>query len=88
MLNNGSESVGEDEICCAEVGVITDLVCEYVVDNFLEVCVCNERVVPSALQNTNVTETPAQAQGTQPDPTKTPEEQLKTNPNATPATES
>ena len=86
MVNNSTGEVNEDDICCAEVGVITELVCEYVVDNFLEVCVCNERVVPSALQNA-----PAKMDGAgadNPDPSKTPEEQVKDNPSATPSTES
>ena len=81
MVSNGNESVGEEEICCAEVGVITDLVCEYVVDKFLEVCVCNERVIPSALQNAKVN-----SDGTTPE--ATPEQAVKDNPAATPATES
>ena len=86
MVNNSTGEVNEDDICCAEVGVITELVCEYVVDNFLEVCVCNERVVPSALQNAPVK---TDADGTDnPDPSKTPEQQVKDNPSAVPATES
>ena len=85
MVSNGTESVNEDDICCAEVGVITDLVCEYVVDNFLEVCVCNERVVPSALQNAQVKEG-STGDGTTPE--ATPEEAVRNNPAATPATES
>ena len=85
MVNDGEGSVGEDDICCAEVGVITDLVAEYVVDNFLEVVVCQERIVPSALQNQKIEE-PTQTQNV--DKTATPEEQVKNNPAATPATES
>ena len=83
MVNDGTGEVSEDDICCAEVGVITDLVCEYVVENFLEVCVCNERVVPSALQNA-----PAKTEGDGTTPEATPEQAVKDNPAATPSTES
>ena len=81
MLNDSNGEVGEDEICCAEVGVITDLVSEYVVDNFLELCSVSECVTPSALQNAQVN-----SDGTT--PAATPEEATKDNPAATPAVES
>ena len=81
MVNDGNGEVNEDDICCAEVGVITDLVCEYVADNFLELTVCQERTIPAALQQNT-----AKSDGTTPE--ATPEQAAAANPNATPATES
>jgi len=84
MVNDGNGEVNEEDICCAEVGVITDVVCEFVMDRFFEVVVCQERVVPSALQNQKIEETTPE----QTDHIQTPEEKVKDNPAATPATES
>ena len=85
MVNDGTGEVSETEIQCAEVGVITDLVCEYVVDNFLRLADCKERLVPGDVvkpavlpEGNTVREEP---------PIQTPEQQVKDNPSATPATE-
>ncbi len=85
MVNDGTGEVSETEIQCAEVGVITDLVCEYVVDNFLRLADCKERDVPGDVVKPAVL--PEGNTVREEQPIQTPEQQVKDNPSATPATE-
>ena len=80
LVNNSVGEIDNDGIKCAEVGVIADLVCEFVVNKMVNVVSCQELpAVPEGQGEINTT--PSEV------PVQTPEE-VKNEPGAQPAQES
>ena len=80
LVNNSVGEINNDGIKCAEVGVIADLVCEFVVNKMVNVVSCQELpAVPEGQGEINTT--PSEV------PVQTPEE-VKNEPGVIPAQES
>ena len=80
LVNNSVGEIDNDGIKCAEVGVIADLVCEFVVNKMVNVVSCQELpAVPEGQGEINTTPSDV--------PVQTPEE-VKNEPGAQPAQES